>query len=135
MCDSQKAVNTSTPWRPAIAASVVDFDVRVISTQKSGLAAARNVGLRHASGEIVAYLDDDASPDPDWLRYLAVGFMTTPHAAIGGPNVPPADGFLADCIAKAPGGPILLIRPWSAHHEQASLPTRCIPPAHYCTRG
>ena len=94
-----------------------DFDVRVISTQNSGLAAARNVGLRHASGEIVAYLDDDASPDPDWLRYLAAGFMTTPHAAIGGPNVPPADGFLADCIAKAPGGPIhVLVSDREAEH-------------------
>ena len=94
-----------------------DFDVRVISTQNSGLAAARNVGLRHASGEIVAYLDDDASPDPDWLRYLAAGFMTTPHAAIGGPNVPPDDGFLADCIAKAPGGPIhVLVSDREAEH-------------------
>jgi GT2 family glycosyltransferase len=95
----------------------VDFDVRVISTENRGLAAARNVGLRHARGEIVAYLDDDASPDPDWLRYLAAGFMTTPHAAIGGPNVPPANGFLADCIAKAPGGPIhVLVSDREAEH-------------------
>jgi hypothetical protein len=94
-----------------------DFDVRVISTQNRGLAAARNVGLRHASGEIVAYLDDDASPDSDWLRYLAAGLMTTPHAAIGGPNVPPVDGFLADCIAKAPGGPIhVLVSDREAEH-------------------
>jgi GT2 family glycosyltransferase len=94
-----------------------DFDVRVISTQNRGLAAARNVGLGHASGEIVAYLDDDASPDPDWLRYLAAGFMTTPHAAIGGPNVPPADSFLADCIGKAPGGPIhVLVSDREAEH-------------------
>ena len=28
-------------------------------------------GLRAADGEIVAYLDDDAHPDPHWLRYLA----------------------------------------------------------------
>jgi len=83
-------------------------DVRVIrSDQNGGLSAARNLGLRASTGEIIAYLDDDARPEPDWLRRLARTFRTRPYAAVGGPNIPPrGDGVVADCIADSPGGPI-----------------------------
>jgi len=83
------------------------YGSRVIRTPNRGLSAARNTGLEAASGEIVAYLDDDARPDPHWLCYLVRAFQRTDHAGIGGPNVPPpGDGLVADCVACAPGGPI-----------------------------
>jgi GT2 family glycosyltransferase len=82
--------------------------VRLIeSTENRGLASARNLGLGAATGEIVAYLDDDARPDADWLRQLALAFQCSSHAAIGGPNLaPPDDGPVAQCVAAAPGGPV-----------------------------
>jgi GT2 family glycosyltransferase len=94
------------------------FGARVIRTENEGLSAARNTGLAAAHGEIVAYVDDDARPDPDWLAYLAMGFATTPHAAIGGPNVPPpGDGRVASCVANAPGGPVhVLVSDTEAEH-------------------
>jgi O-antigen biosynthesis protein len=83
------------------------FGVRVIGTSNSGLSHARNVGLGAAAGDIVAYIDDDAYPDPHWLTYLAEAFRTTDHAGIGGPNIPPpGDGPIAACVANAPGGPV-----------------------------
>jgi len=83
-----------------------DFDVRLITVANGGLSNARNIGMRAAQGEIVAYIDDDAYPDPHWLTYLAQSFLTTDHAGIGGPNIPPpGDGPVAECIANAPGGP------------------------------
>lgn len=81
--------------------------VQLIRTGNQGLSRARNTGLHAARHEIVAYLDDDARPDPDWLVYLADTFARTDHAGVGGPNIPPPDvGAVADAVAMAPGGPV-----------------------------
>ena len=81
-------------------------NVKLISTDNDGLSSARNTGLRAATGEIIAYIDDDAWPDPHWLDYLVHTFQTTDHAGIGGPNlVPPDDGPVSQCVANSPGGP------------------------------
>jgi O-antigen biosynthesis protein len=83
------------------------FGVRVISTPNNGLSQARNLGMAAALGEIVAYIDDDAYPDPHWFTYLALAFMSSDHAGIGGPNIPPPGGGpIAACVSNAPGGPI-----------------------------
>ncbi len=105
----------STDSTAAIAA---EFDVRLIRTENQGLSAARNVGLSAAEGEIVAYIDDDAYPDPDWLRFLVIAFRSTEHAAIGGPNLPPpGDGPVATAVANAPGGPVhVLLSDTEAEH-------------------
>ena len=80
-----------------------EYDVRLIRTENQGLSAARNLGWQSATGEIVAYIDDDASPDPDWLTYLAAAFLKEEYAGVGGPNIPvPDDGDTANCIANSP---------------------------------
>jgi GT2 family glycosyltransferase len=94
------------------------YDVRLIRTENRGLSSARNTGLEAATGEIVAYLDDDAWPDPHWLKYVAATFEATDHAGVGGPNLPPpGDGPIADCVANAPGGPVhVLLTDREAEH-------------------
>ena len=94
------------------------FGFTVISTENRGLSAARNTGLEAASGEIVAYLDDDASPDPHWLLYLVDTFERTGWAAVGGPNLPvPGDGAVADAVAVSPGNPThVLVSDREAEH-------------------
>jgi len=94
------------------------YDVRLIQTANRGLANARNTGLQAATGEIVAYIDDDAHPDPHWLTYLAATFLSTSHAGVGGPNIaPPGDGPIAECVARAPGGPVhVLVTDREAEH-------------------
>ena len=95
-----------------------EYPVQVIRTANRGLSAARNTGLEKATGEIVAYIDDDASPDPHWLHYLAWAFRNTDYAAVGGPNIPfPDDGPVATCVSNAPGGPMpVLISDTEAEH-------------------
>ena len=102
----------------ATAEIVADYPVHLISTDNRGLGSARNTGLEAATGEIVAYVDDDAYPDPHWLTYVAGIFINTTHAAVGGPNIPPpGDGPIADCVANAPGGPVhVLLSDQEAEH-------------------
>jgi GT2 family glycosyltransferase len=81
--------------------------LRVISTSNRGLSSARNTGAHAAAGEIVAYLDDDAAPDPHWLHHVVDAFERDPSfVAVGGPNLAVAgDGVVADAVAISPGNP------------------------------
>ena len=88
-------------------AIVKEYPVQLITTVNCGLSSARNTGMYNAIGEIVAYIDDDAYPDPQWLHYLAYAYRHSSHACIGGPNIAPdEDGYIATCVANAPGGPV-----------------------------
>ncbi|HWC87806.1 MAG TPA: glycosyltransferase [Solirubrobacteraceae bacterium] len=95
-----------------------DHGARVISTDNHGLSSARNTALAAATGEIVAFIDDDAMPDPHWLTYLVDTFARTDFVAVGGPNLPvPGDGAVADAVAAAPGNPIhVLVGDREAEH-------------------
>ena len=80
--------------------------VRVIDIAKGGLSAARNVGLAAATGEIVAYTDADVESTQTGCNYLVHTLLTADVVGVGGPNVVPDDDpWIAQCIARAPGGP------------------------------
>lgn len=102
----------------ATAAIAGEYNCQIITTENAGLSSARNVALRVAKGEIIAYLDDDAIPGRHWLYHLAARFRETNHAAVGGPNIaPPQTNIVADCVDNAPGGPIhVLITDEIAEH-------------------
>jgi GT2 family glycosyltransferase len=93
-------------------------DCILFETPHRGLGHARNVGIDAARGEIVAFLDDDAYPDQDWLHYLADLLRRNGYDGVGGPNIPPEDdGLVAECVAAAPGGPVhVLISDREAEH-------------------
>ena len=59
-----------------------------------GIAGSRNLGLKNAKNDYVAYIDADCIASPNWLSILAQGFER--HAkendnlvAVGGSNIPP----------------------------------------------
>jgi GT2 family glycosyltransferase len=82
-------------------------EVRVVQTPHGGLAVARNEGFRAATGALVAYLDADAYPTPEWPYYLALGLDRADVGGVGGPNLPPPeDNGDAEVVARSPGGPV-----------------------------
>jgi O-antigen biosynthesis protein len=95
----------STDETPEIAQRYAD--VRLLRVTHCGLAEARNEGFRAARGELIAYLDADAFPPPEWPYYLALGLDAPNVGGVGGPNVPPADDPPgAHIVARSPGGPV-----------------------------
>jgi glycosyltransferase involved in cell wall biosynthesis len=59
--------------------------IRVVrSVSRPGLCGARNTGLRSVSSEIVAFLDDDARADIDWLEQISGGFDDLGVLGVGG---------------------------------------------------
>jgi GT2 family glycosyltransferase len=80
-------------------------DVRAVHQPNRGLSVARNVGLAQATGVVIAYTDSDCFADRDWLTHLVYQLVRSKAAAVGGPNLTPEDGWLAACVAAAPGQP------------------------------
>jgi cellulose synthase/poly-beta-1,6-N-acetylglucosamine synthase-like glycosyltransferase len=62
--------------------------VEVYASEKTGLSAARNTGIERSIGDVIAFLDDDAVPDRDWLRELMKPFDEWTVVAAGGPVHP-----------------------------------------------
>jgi GT2 family glycosyltransferase len=58
--------------------------VRVARCPDRHLARSRNVGIALASGEVVAFIDDDAIPEPDWLDALLAAYDAERVGAAGG---------------------------------------------------
>ena len=83
--------------------------VHCIRQENQGLSVARNVGLQASTGTIIAYTDSDCYADPAWLTHLVYQLQRSDAAGVGGPNLTPADGRLAACVAAAPGQPMQVL--------------------------
>lgn len=77
-----------------LASDEVPLPVVAVTQRNAGPAAARNNGVRHATGELVLFVDDDAIPAPDLVaahlrHHAASGGDTT---VVIGPMTTPEDG-------------------------------------------
>lgn len=62
------------------------FDqIRVLeNTGARGHSAASNLGIAAATGDVIAFLDDDAEAEPDWLGVLLSGYLDDTVLGVGG---------------------------------------------------
>ena len=69
-----------------IAVSRSDFSdqIKHVVFDRPNISEARNVGISHAAGDIIAFIDDDAVPEPSWLTQLVAPSGRSDVAAMGG---------------------------------------------------
>ena len=58
--------------------------VRVYGANVANISVSRNIGLAHARGDVVVFIDDDAVPEPDWLEALLAPYDDPGVACVGG---------------------------------------------------
>lgn len=80
--DDELAASASAAFSRLRGVSVVRND------QEPGLSGARNTGVRAASGEIIAFLDDDAEAGPTWVTDLVAHYRDPLVYGVGGSASP-----------------------------------------------
>jgi glycosyltransferase involved in cell wall biosynthesis len=81
----------SDACRAALQEQFKDEPIRYHHLDSTGASRARNFGLARASGEIVAFLDDDALAEPGWLEAIAEVFREQSDLALAGGPLRPLD--------------------------------------------
>ena len=76
----------STDKTPEI---VQKYPVKLLFNERKNVAAARNLGVKNAKGNFVAFTDGDCKVDPQWLKVLIREMQDAPDDVVcfGGPNL------------------------------------------------
>lgn len=91
--------------------------VRYVREDRLGLSSARNAGIRHANGSIIAFIDDDAVPDKGWLAALVSAFGDPTVECVGGPVIPILRGSLPPWFSPR-------LQPYISIFDKGSEPVR-----------
>jgi GT2 family glycosyltransferase len=79
----------SNPSNAFTRAVVTEYeDVQYFQEEVPGINRARNRALQEAQTDLVAFIDDDAIPDPNWLRSLTCNFDDPTVAMVTGLTMP-----------------------------------------------
>ena len=78
---------------PVVAPFRAQVSLTLIRQRNAGPSAARNAGAERASGEYLAFTDDDCLLDPGWLGALAGVWKESPDCMAGGLTLNAAEGI------------------------------------------
>jgi len=74
---------------------------KIISTwPKLGPADKKDIGVKSARGSLIAFIDDDAYPDENWLKNAVKYFRNEKIAAVCGPGITPWSGNISMLAGK-----------------------------------
>lgn len=73
--------NSSDDTREVVREFESRLPLKYLVETRRGAAEARNLGIRHATGDVLAFTDDDCIPDTQWLHFVEMSFLRDP--AIG----------------------------------------------------
>jgi GT2 family glycosyltransferase len=80
----------NAPENASAEATALRWKARYVYESALGASRARNRGAVEAKGDVIAYIDDDAFPEPGWLGALVAAFDEPTTVAVGGRVVPPS---------------------------------------------
>lgn len=79
--------------KAALQSRVDDNSLRIVEVNQPGQVHALNMGIKQATGDIIAITDDDAVPRPDWLLRIEAIFRENPEVGgVGGRDYVHQDG-------------------------------------------
>lgn len=79
--------------------------INYIKQAHLGRSAARNLGVNHAKGDLIALLDDDCSPDSQWLSELKKAVTSTKIGGVAGQTISFNSGSVMDQYYRHIEGP------------------------------
>lgn len=94
--------------------------VRIVPTGKIRPAEKRNIGIKEARYELLAFVDDDAAPLDGWLEHAVPYFSDATVVGVGGPALTPA----TDSFWSAAGGRVYANIFVSGGYRRRYVPTR-----------
>jgi cellulose synthase/poly-beta-1,6-N-acetylglucosamine synthase-like glycosyltransferase len=102
--DYEVIVVDNTPGQAEVEQLAKNAGARYLVERRTGLSRARNSGARAAEGEVVAYIDDDAVADRDWLTHHSAALKDRHLGASTGRVFPTSLGSAASRVYAAAGG-------------------------------
>lgn len=87
-CEVIVAVDHNQELLERLKAELPDSVKMVLNTGVKGLSDTRNAGIQSATGNITAFIDDDATASSDWLGELIQHYREPSVIAVGGKSVP-----------------------------------------------
>jgi glycosyltransferase involved in cell wall biosynthesis len=65
--------------------SLIKLPMKLVQVSTPGVIAAMNAGLQNATGDIIAFTDDDAAPHGNWLEKIEACYLADPEVGgVGG---------------------------------------------------